>query len=298
MVKVRVPATSANMGPGFDSMGVALKLYNYITAEETEGGLSIEILDETKKFIPTDERNLVYKAMKAVYDEAGIHPKGVRLTLENHIPVTKGLGSSSAGIIGGMAAANALIGKCIPENELLNIASKMEGHPDNVAPALLGGFTVNVMKSEEVRYVRSEVSAGLIFAAFVPEFTLQTKKSRSILPKIVSHKDAVYNTGHSTLLAASLITGKYENIRASIGDRLHQKYRSKLIPGMERIFDMCYENHALGVYLSGAGPTIMAVIEAKNKGFFESVNSILKREMNGWRLHMLEPDNEGTVAYK
>ena len=298
MIKVRVPATSANIGPGFDSMGVALTLYNYVSVQETDKeGLLIEILDESSAFLPKDENNLIYRAMQRVFERAGYKPKGLHIVLENNIPVTRGLGSSSAGIIGGMVAANALIKNKLPQNEILKMAAEMEGHPDNVTPALLGGFTVNVQTKYSVKYVKSEISNDdICFAALMPNFFLQTKKSRNVLPKSVKHTDAVYNAGHSALLAASLMTGKYENIRTAIGDKLHQRYRRSLIPNMDVIFRLCYDNKALGVYLSGAGPTIIAIVSKDNKAFESNISNAIKNKSGGWKLAMLSVDNEGAVV--
>ncbi|MEG1880380.1 MAG: homoserine kinase [Oscillospiraceae bacterium] len=295
MVKIRIPATSANMGPGYDSMGVALALYNYVTVEETGKGLKIDILDDTCDFLATDERNLVYKAMMKVFDRVGYSPKGLHITLENGVPVTRGLGSSSAGIVGGLMAANALTGRKLSQNTLLNMAADMEGHPDNVSPALLGGFTVNVMQHKHVEFVKTCVKDDLRFVAFVPNFFLQTKRSRSILPRSVSHNDAVYNAGRSALLTASLVTGKYENIRTAIGDKLHQRYRRRLIPYMDNIFKMCYQNGALGVYLSGAGPTIVAIIKTKNTRFVINMSKVLNTRLKDWKMHILKVDNNGAT---
>lgn len=297
MVKVRVPATSANMGPGFDSIGIALTLYNYMTAEETEEGLKIEILDESSKFLAKDERNLAYQSMKAVFDKVGYQPKGLHLTLTNHIMVTRGLGSSSAGIVSGLLAANAMSGNTLPKETLLNMAAEIEGHADNVTPALMGGFTINVRQKNQIRYVKSEVPDDLCFAALVPDFYLQTKKARSVLPRMVSLRDAVYNTGRSALLAASIMSGKYENIRAAVGDKLHQRYRKRLIPDMDTLFRSCYDKGALGVYLSGAGPTIVAIVHKDQKeGFEEAMTKTLAGEMKNWKLHMLHADNCGAVV--
>lgn len=295
MVKVRVPATSANIGPGFDSMGLALGLYNYVTAEETDGGLVIDILDETSAFLAKDERNLVYRSMKAVFDKVGYQPKGLHLTMENNIMVTRGLGSSSAGIVSGLVAANEICGKPLSTETILYMASEIEGHSDNVTPALLGGFTVNVKNNNKIQYVRSEIGDELKFAAFVPDFYIQTKKARAVLPRSVSMRDAVYNTGHSALLAASIISGKYENIRAAVGDKLHQRYRKGLIPKMDDLFRYCYSNDALGVYLSGAGPTIVAIVHKDNQTFEEEMKKIISQKMRNWKLYMLEADNCGAV---
>jgi len=296
MVKVRVPATSANMGPGFDSMGIALNLYNYVTAEETESGLTIDILDESSKFIAKDERNLVYQSMKAVFDKVGYQPKGLHLTLENNIMVTRGLGSSSAGIVSGLLAANALSGNHLSKDTLLSMAVNIEGHGDNVTPALMGGFTINVNQKGKIRYVSTEVKEDLCFAALVPDFYLQTKKARSVLPRSVTMWDAVYNTGRSALLAASIMSGKYENIRAAVGDKLHQRYRKRLIPNMDALFQACYDTGALGVYLSGAGPTIVAIVHRDQEATFSrEMHTVLSKRMKNWTLHMLQADNQGAV---
>lgn len=295
MIKIRVPATSANIGPGFDSLGVALSLYNYISVEETDSNLQIEILDDTKNRLPADERNLVYRCMLKVFQKVGYSPRGLRLILENNIPVTRGLGSSSAGIVGGLVAANLLCKDVLSRDELLRMAVEIEGHADNVTPAFMGGFTVSVSDRDKLNYVCHPLKKDIRFAAFVPDFQLATRKSRQVLPRIVSHRDAVYNTGHSALLAASLISGNYENIRPAIGDRLHQGYRKHLIPSMDSIFDLCYRNDALGVYLSGAGPTVMAIIREKNRDFLPNVSRILNQKMKNWHLSVLEADNEGAV---
>lgn len=295
MIKIRVPATSANMGPGFDSLGVALELYNYITAEETDSGLEIIIRDDTSKFLPQNEKNLIYRCMKEVFDRAGYAPKGLRLILENNIPVTRGLGSSSAGIVGGLYAANCLAGKPFSKDELLGMAVKIEGHADNVTPAMLGGFTVSVMQRDRHHYVCHRLKDDLLFGALIPDFTLATKKARSILPGTVSHRDAAYNAGHSALLAASLISGDYSHIRAAIGDRLHQYYRKTLIPSMDELFNICYRHNALGVYLSGAGPTLIAIIGSENKSFHSEVSRILAQKMQNWHLEILKPDNLGVI---
>jgi len=279
MIKIRVPATSANMGPGFDSLGVALTLYNYITIEESGCGLEINILDQSKKFLPTDEHNLVYRSMKAVFDKIGYVPHGLKITMENNIPSNRGLGSSSAAIVGGLYGANALMGSPLSMDELLKMAIKIEGHADNVTPAVTGGFTVSVLQKGEHHYVRHKLKDDLCFAAIIPDFPLATKKARSILPRMVSYRDAVYNTGHSALLAASLISGDYSHIRVAVGDRLHQYYRKSLIPSMDEIFNICYRHKALGVYLSGAGPTLMAIIRKSDKDFLPEVSRTLTQKM-------------------
>lgn len=297
MIKVKVPATSANMGAGFDSLGIALGLYNYVYAEETSGGLNIEILDDSAQYLATDERNLIYRSMMAVFDKVSYKPKGIHLKLENNIMITRGLGSSSAGIVSGLLAANRLCGARLSKNELLNIATEIEGHPDNVAPAILGGMTVTARYKDRVFFDKNDIPSDLRFAAFVPDFYLATKLSRSILPKNISMTDAVFNLSRSALLVSSIMSGKYENLRAAVDDRLHQRYRKKLVPRIDSLFKKAYGAGALGVYLSGAGPTVVAIINRDNERFEEKLQKYIDSDMSNWRLYMLEADNIGAVAY-
>ena len=296
MVKVKVPATSANMGAGFDCLGVALGLYNYVEAEETDNGLVIDIKDSTADYLPGNERNLVYRSMKTLFDEVGYTAKGLHLVQKNDIPVTRGLGSSSAGIVGGLLAANEISKADLSRDEILAISARIEGHPDNVAPAIMGGMTVNVTDFGKIKYVRTDVPEDLMFAAFVPEFTLSTKKARGVLPKTVSVRDAVFNMGRSALLMSSIMTGKYENIRAATADKLHQRYRKKFIPNIDDVFKAAYRADALGVYLSGAGPAVVAIIKADNENFVKKMNYFVKTKINGWNMHILKPDNMGAVV--
>ncbi len=298
MIKIKVPATSANMGAGFDSLGVALDLYNYVSVEETDGGLVIDIVDKSSDFLPKDERNLIYKSMKILFDKAGYTPRGLHIVLENNVMVTRGLGSSSAGIVGGLLAANEFCGRKFSKEEILEMATEIEGHPDNVAPAIFGGLTVNVSDRGRIRYVKTDVPEDLRFVAFVPEFYLQTKKSRGVLPKNVSMRDAVYNTGRSALLVTSIMTGKYENIRTAVGDRLHQRYRKKLIPHIDALFEKAYNEGALGVYLSGAGPTVIAIVDKSNTMFEKSFDKFLTGRMGAWNIHTLCADNVGAEICK
>ena len=296
MVKVKVPATSANMGAGFDCLGVALGLYNYVETEETDGGLVIDIKDSTADYLPLNEKNLIYRSMKTLFEEVGYKVKGLHIIQENNIPVTRGLGSSSAGIVGGLLAANEISKAGLGKDDILAMAARIEGHPDNVAPAILGGMTVNVTDFGKIKYVKADVPDDLIFAAFVPEFTLSTKKSRKILPNTVSVRDAVFNMGRSALLMSSIMTGKYENIRAATADKLHQRYRKKFIPNIDDVFKASYKAGALGVYLSGAGPAVVAIVRADDENFGKKMNFFIKTKINGWNMHILKPDNMGAVV--
>lgn len=295
MVTVQVPATTANVGSGFDSIGIALQLYNTLSAEETQSGLSIEIQDETGAFLPRDERNLVYRAMQTLFDRAGYQPKGLHLVQRNGIPVTRGLGSSSAGIVGGMMAANALCGSPFSKEELINMAAEMEGHPDNTTPAITGGMAVAVQGRNGVSSLTLPVDGEkLIFALMIPKFTLRTKKARSVLPYRVTHRDAVFNTGRAALLAATFATGQYEHLAVAMDDRLHQPYRKRLIGGASTILYNSRSFGALGSYISGAGPTIVALLRrGEEEAFTAKMQDFLEKNLPVWAVHIVPPDSEG-----
>ena len=258
MVRVQVPATSANLGPGFDVLGIALDLYNYIYIEETSG-LNISVSGEGEKDIPCGEHNIVYQAAQTVYSRVGLKPSGFRIVLENNIPVARGLGSSAAAIAGGLVGANALLGNPLNRGELIPMAVALEGHPDNVVPTLLGGFTAALRCEERVFYQRLEPPKSLCFQVAVPDFTLLTEAARNVLPETISLKDAVFNLGNTALLVAALASGDLETMGKSMCDKLHQPHRMDLVPGMQQVFTAAKEAGSLGVALSGSGPTVIAL---------------------------------------
>lgn len=297
MIKVKVPATTANMGPGFDCLGAALAIYNIIEVEETNAGLTIEIHDGSGDSIPTDETNLVYQAMKQVFDQAGYSPKGLRIVLTNNIPLTRGLGSSAACIAGGMTAANVLAGNPLGMQQIIDMAVKMEGHPDNTLPALMGGITVACMEGEKVHYVKMTPPDKLKCAVMIPDFQLSTTQARNILPKTVSMMDAVHNVGRASLLVASLFTGNMENLMAATQDRLHQPYRKTLIPHWDEITSGAKRLGACGVFLSGAGPTVIALLDGRYDEFLKEMQSILDGFEEHWEIQIVDICKEGIKVY-
>ncbi len=294
MIKIKIPASTANLGSGFDSLGIALSLYNYVEMEEADGCfISSKEGDE----VPTGEDNLIYVSAKKVYEKCGALFNGLRIVEENHVPFARGLGSSSACIAGGVFGANELLGRPFTKDELLNIAAEIEGHPDNVSPAILGGFTVNAMNKNEVFYVKQELPKDLVFAAFVPPFELKTADARAVMPKEIPLKDAVFNLSRSALTAASVITGKYENLRLGAEDKLHQPYRISLIPGGEKIISECYRKGALAAFISGAGSTMTAIFKGEKAKIVPFMEEFLsKPEFSGWKFFALTADNSGTVV--
>ena len=296
MITIKAPATSANMGPGFDCMGIALDLYNTVMIEETASGLEIEILDESRRYLPTDSRNSVYDAMERVFKKVGKRPDGLKITLDNAIPVTRGLGSSAASIVAGLVGANALTGNELSVSQLLSMAANIEGHPDNVTPSLLGGYAISLMSNNKIKYSRNEIDDKFKFAAIVPDFYLSTKKSRAILPKYTSYKNASYNISHASLLSASLINGDSDGVRAAMKDKLHQHYRLSYIKGGHWIMKSAMEFGAAATYVSGAGPTIMAVLDGNYDEFYEKMNLYLNQRFNGWKVKIYNVSNTGVVV--
>lgn len=262
MVRVKVPATTANLGSGFDCLGMALELHN--TVEMSLGGcdLTVEVQGEGEKDIVRDERNVVYQAAARVFRSVGRHVPGLRIRLVNQIPVARGLGSSAAAVVGGLLAANRLAGAGLSVREIMSMAAAMEGHPDNVAPALLGGLVVAVAVDGEIKCAKLDLPAQLKVVVAVPDFTLSTRLARDSLPQQVSMADAVHNLGRVALLVAGMAKGNLEFLGVAMEDRLHQPYRSSLVPGMRKVLAAARLAGARGTALSGAGPSLVALVDS------------------------------------
>lgn len=258
MVRVQVPATTANLGPGFDCLGMALQMYNTVEMSPAASGLHIEVNGEGSSDMPRNENNMAYQAAVKVFRQAGKRPPGLRIKLVNNIPVARGLGSSTAAIVGGMIAANILSGNTLAQKDIVNLAYAMEGHPDNIAPAVLGGIVVAVPAEGEVRCHKIPPPKNLRAIVAVPDFMLPTRTSRELLPQQVPMSDAVFNLGRVALLVAALYTGDINQFGLAMEDRLHQPYRTQLVPGMKKVFAAAKLAGAKGITLSGAGPAIIA----------------------------------------
>ena len=295
-IKVSVPATSANIGSGFDALGLAVTLYNTVTFEESEV-LDISSADGTR--IPRGESNLVYRSAKGLFEKVGKQIPPLKITQTNPIPMARGLGSSSACIIAG---ANRMLGDVLNTQELLTLATSIEGHPDNVAPALLGGLTSSVFEDGKVYSVKRNVDETLCFAAIVPDYKLLTEAARAALPKEVSHKDAVYNLSRAALVPAAFCEGRHDLLAIATEDKLHQPYRMPLMPGSKEVFDMARLCGAKAVYVSGAGSTVMAVAEkAEAEKFYSKLEKGLEllEGLDGceaFTLLRLDADNTGATV--
>jgi len=284
-VSVKVPASSANLGPGFDCIGLALPIYNTITIEETVlpgTGIEINLISEEESIdemvfdsIPKDENNIVYKAVEMLYNSIGQEPSELRINIQSQIPITRGLGSSSSIVVGGLLAANKLLGNPADEAALLAIATEVEGHPDNVAPAILGGV---VLASQEedgmISYYKLKWPEEWDITVCIPDFELSTEIARSVLPKEVPMQDAIFNARHLAMLVQAINTADAKLMKSALKDRIHQPYREKLVPGMKEIMDAFkHEDGVLGCVLSGAGPSMLVI---SHKYDVDRIKSIVK----------------------
>jgi homoserine kinase len=293
-VRVRAPATSANLGPGFDCLGLALGLYLEVEVSEERGeGLEISASGEGAGQVPLGEDNAIYQAMRQVFAATGYRPGRLRLEARSQIPLASGLGSSSAALLAGLAAGLALCGGEVDRDELIRRGVEEEGHPDNVAPCALGGLAVAVVREGSVEYARLEPPTGLAAVVAVPDFSLPTQRARALLPKKVSRADAVFNLGRVGLLTAALAGGRLELLRACMEDRLHEPYRARLVPGLEEVRQAALEAGALGAALSGAGPSVLALVRGEGKGVGEAMQRTWKRRGTEARALALEVDREG-----
>jgi homoserine kinase len=268
-VVVRVPASVANLGSGFDAMGMALNLYNVVELEETGAGYQIEVAGEGEQVLPRDKSNLVAQAINRLFEVSSHPASGWRLHLSNNIPLQSGLGSSAAAIVGGLVAANAVAGYPLSLKQILSQAIALEGHPDNVAAALMGGVVVivpeenaaadNASAAPDYLYTCFKPPAGLVAYTVIPGFTLSTSLARHILPEQVSLKDAVFNLARAAMLAMALRDGDWDKLGTAMQDRIHQPYRAHLIEGLEEMLQAARLAGAYGAFLGGAGPSVVAL---------------------------------------
>ncbi|MDR6555569.1 homoserine kinase [Paenibacillus qinlingensis] len=297
-VRVKVPASTANLGPGFDSLGMALNLYAWIDMAISDQ-TRIQLIGDQMSGIPTDKSNLIYKVAQMVFDNAGVSHPELEITMYSEIPLTRGLGSSASAIVGALAGANALIGNKFSTYELFQIASRLEKHPDNVGASIYGGIVVAFWDEVKAESIRIEPDHNLEVLVAIPAFQLSTEKARGVMPQHVSMKDAVFNLSHSSLLVAALSTGNLGMIRHAMKDRLHQPYRATLIPGMKTLLDECEDHGALGVALSGAGPTMLALVDGRNEKKTELeafLQGTLAKEGIEAQLLWLKPSQDGVTT--
>ncbi len=288
-ITVRVPATTANIGPGFDSVGCALSLYNNISFALTDG---LKITGCAKEF--SNDQNLSYIGFDSVMKAAKRKYNGVHIDfLECDVPVSSGLGSSAALICAGAVAANHFCGNPFTTDRLLEITTPIEGHPDNLSPAFFGGMTASLSKNGTAYSVRYNPHPSLRFVALVPPFQISTNAARAALPKSIELSDAVYNISRVAVLLKAMETGDKKHINIALDDKLHQPYRRKLIKGYDIAERLALENGAIAFCISGAGPTCLALCD--EEGFAAKLTALLKENgLGDWRVMDLPVDTSGT----
>ena len=297
MIKVRVPATSANLGPGFDSLGISLNIYNEYEFElKEEKGLFFEGFEEEFQ----NKNNIIFMAIKKVFDKYNFKFEGIRIKIiKQDIPISRGLGSSSSCIVAGLIGAFALMGKEINRDEILSLAVEIEGHPDNVCPAIFGGLVSTIMvDNKKPLYNCVEVKDGIKFVALIPRFKLSTEKARAILPKEIPFRDCIYNRGRAALLISCFSNGNYALLKEATKDRIHQRFRSKLIDNFDEVYNKSLELGAFCCFLSGAGPTLMAIVDKENIGFVDNFINFMKEQNINWDIEELEIDKHGAKILK
>ncbi len=293
-IVVRVPATSANLGPGFDVLGLALGLYNEIVYDEA-GRVTVTIEGEGAGRLDTGADNVVARAVRMAYEAAGRRFPGAAIRCINRIPPARGLGSSAAAWVGGLVAANAMLGSPLERDTLLTLACRAEGHPDNVAAALLGGLTVSCVAGETVVALSLPVPANLLWVVLVPETESSTSEARAVLPDTVKRADAVFNLQRMGLLLAALASGRVDVLGAAMEDRLHQPQRQTLFPWMDAVRQAALEAGALGCVLSGAGPSLLAAVRGVGQPVAGAMERALASAGVAGRAHSLPVDTVGAT---
>lgn len=294
-MKIKVPASTSNIGPGFDTLGLALNRYLEISCDITNSGRSPEIIvnGNGAEHIADDETNLVYQGMSALAREVGVELPPVRLSLNNGIPSCGGLGGSGAAISGGVFLANSILNAKLSREEMLNVAVKVEGHPDNVSAALMGGLTINCFDNGAVRCRSVKISVPLSIVACSPRFQVLTKEARKILPKEILLKDAVRNIENAASLVAALIQGDVEALRYTTGDTLHEQYRASLIPGFDDVKKAALDAGALSFNISGAGPTVFCFTVSNEKAIGEAMVKAFAVNGSDASYEIMKIENEG-----
>jgi homoserine kinase len=293
-VRVRVPATSANLGPGFDVLGIALALHNVVEVAESDR-VAVTIDGEGAGTLPRDERHVAVRGARLVYEAAGRPFRGLAVQQRNAIPPSRGLGSSASAWLGGILAANALLGEPLPPDAVMDLAVAQEGHPDNLAAALHGGLTVTCWDAEVRAVVALPVPDELEFPVLVPAFEASTATARAALPASYARADAAYNVGRVALLLAAWTRGRWDLVGRAMGDRLHQPQRARaLFPWLDAVLHEARQAGALGAALSGAGPSVLGIARA---GHGATVATAMERALaaagHRGRARLLRADREG-----
>ena len=302
LIQLKVPATTANLGSGFDTLGMALSLYNIFTVTELlpEGEYTCKISGEGVDELKDARKNMLVTSYIKACEEWGVPVKGFAFESCNAVPLNRGLGSSSTAVVAGVVIANLLSGSKFPEAELLRVMTKIEGHPDNVVPCYIGGMTVSCWDGESLRYVRlPALPEDLNVIAAVPDFEVHTEDARKILPESVPFRDAVFNVSHASILCAAWAMGRWDLLRVGMEDRLHQPHRAKLFPGTtgeKFLSEIANHPDCVATAISGSGPTMIAIVHGKAGGLSRAMCKIFTDGGAASHFFVLNCASSGTVT--
>lgn len=290
MLFIKVPATTANIGPGFDSMGIALNLFNSIEIEKSES----KSFDWNNTGISlSEEENLIIHSLEYTLKKCNVETGYSIKAIDMNIPVSRGLGSSAASVVLGILCANFLMNYKLNDDQMLEIANELEGHPDNVAPALIGGMITSVVKDNKVYSSSIKVPESLKFIVTIPDFKLSTELARAALPNEYSKADCVFNISRAALLISSLVNSEFENLRVALDDKIHQSYRLPLINFGKEYIEYSEKNGSLGEFISGAGPTMISLINNDEDAFLDNMINFFKDNELGWDIKSLTLNTDG-----
>jgi homoserine kinase len=297
MFRIKVPATSANIGPGFDAMGLALELYLQIDVQPLDNGIQKIVWSDPSITPLPDDKNLILTALKTTLRRLGHEQQGFELIIHDcQIPFSRGLGSSASAIVAGIVAANELCAKKMNTKDIIDWATELEGHPDNVVPAILGGMSISIQSAEKVYSTQIPVPEKLAFAVLVPDFELSTKLAREALPESYSKSDCIHNLSRAAFLVASFNNNSTEGLREALNDRIHQPYRIGLIQDGATVLDKTRELGAIGEFISGAGPTLIALYDKSNSEFKHLLSEELSKLSTNWTLLDLDVCRQGVTV--
>jgi len=298
IVRIRVPATTANLGPGFDCLGLSLDLWNEVEISFQSNSVQIEIEGEGKELLPTDRSNLVFQSLKELAFAHRIElPAGILIHCRNRIPVSSGLGSSSSAIIAGLVGGSKLLGISPPMEHILELGYGLDGHVDNLAACLFGGLTIAIIKNRAVKVNKIDISRLQAVIA-LPEVALSTKEARHALPNMIPFSDAVFNLSRTAFLVSALCQAKFNLLEAAMEDRLHQPYRHGLIPGAEKAQAAALQAGALGAALSGAGPSVIAFLREKdNDQVADAMRQAFTDQGVNARIFHAQTSNQGAQVF-
>lgn len=291
-IKLKIPASTSNLGSGFDTFGLALNIYLNVEVSLADS-LKISYSGEGEQDIVLDETNLIFKAAAKIYEKAGAGLPFLSINIENPIPLCRGLGSSGAAIIAGLAGANKLLDDKFSNSELLNFAHEIEGHPENAAASLYGGFTTNCINNGEIISRKIEITNSLKAVLLIPETSISTEDAREVLPVLVAYDEAIFNVQRSALLTHTFLTGDFDSLKTAMQDKLHQPFRKQLLPGYDEFEEIAYENGALGVCISGSGSTLLCFTEDKETLLQNHWRALAEEKEIAAQVLVSEVENQG-----